>query len=168
MRFLVPFLFALLTLSCEGPAGPVGPQGEQGPAGPVGPKGDTGNANVASRIITLRESDFIDFFDQLETADYSAPKITQEVVDNGVVLAYTDIGTRYAWYPVTQFNASHAHRPNLFSLTLYREPKSQRRAPTWNNYAIKVVIIYPPSTEIIKDVNVENYEAVMKALAENS
>lgn len=77
--------------ACEGPAGEEGPQGSQGPAGDQGPTGEDGNANViASDWITptayiLTEDVFgIDYIEH----DLSAPEITQEIINSGVVLVY--------------------------------------------------------------------------------
>ena len=39
MRYIVPVLFALTLVACEGPVGPEGPPGPPGPAGLPGPPG---------------------------------------------------------------------------------------------------------------------------------
>ncbi len=157
----------LILVACEGPvgpAGPPGPQGEQGESGDKGEPGEPGNANVAARIITLRASDFTDFFGSFESAVYPVPEITQEVVDNGIVLAYTNLGSESIWFTMDPFGAAYEYSLGQFELTIYRLSGSEIRSPSWDGYRIKVVIIYPPSTEIIQNVDLEDYVAVMKAL----
>ncbi len=92
MRFLIPILFALATLSCEGPVGPVGPAGPQGQQGPAGPKGDVGNANVTALTIQIDKSDYSPYRSTItgrilwEEAVYRVSEITTEVAVNGAVI----------------------------------------------------------------------------------
>ena len=85
----------------QGEQGEQGPQGEQGEQGEQGPKGNTGTANVIY-------SDWIDSgFDDNITDDFDgflidAPKVTQEIIDTGVVLVYAKSNTNvYFTLPVT-------------------------------------------------------------------
>lgn len=92
---LVLFTMALSLsfVSCEGPEGPAGadglegPQGVQGATGAQGPAGAVGSANVIySPWITnswekMSNTKFI-------VDDIVAPKISQEILDKGVVLVY--------------------------------------------------------------------------------
>jgi hypothetical protein len=78
-----------------GPAGPAGATGPQGPVGPAGPQGPPGTANVIySAWIT--DPDGTPWADStifitanIRRRNIPAPGITQAIVDNGVVLAYT-------------------------------------------------------------------------------
>jgi hypothetical protein len=77
-----------------GPAGPTGPTGPAGPTGPTGPQGPAGTANVIySTWATFTAADWADSvmtnIGNAKRAIRLAPGITQAIVDNGVVLAYT-------------------------------------------------------------------------------
>ena len=91
------FIFSLFLLaSCsgedgemgvQGPQGEQGPQGAQGDQGPQGNQGETGSANVIY-------SEWIDTeFDNNEVAvgvnfDIDVPELTQDIIDQGVVLVF--------------------------------------------------------------------------------
>ena len=76
----------------------------------------------------------------------------------------TDLGVGYSWTTVSAFGASYSYRLSEFSLSLYRSRGSQGRAPSWDGDRIKVVIIYPPAAQMIERVNLEDYNAVVRAL----
>lgn len=96
----------LVSMGCEGPEGPTGPQGPQGESGPVGPEGpegpegppgedgEDGNANVIySDWFTANDaggwSQEEGFGDMVTIYfDFSAPEISQEVLDTGTILVY--------------------------------------------------------------------------------
>ncbi len=90
---MVILTMLLSLVSCEGPEGPAGSdglegaQGVQGATGAQGPAGPIGSANVIySPWITnvwekISNTKFI-------ADDIEAPKITQEILDKGVVLVY--------------------------------------------------------------------------------
>tara|TARA_R110002050_G_scaffold204522_4_gene340244 strand:- start:179527 stop:180027 length:501 start_codon:yes stop_codon:yes gene_type:complete len=83
---------AVLTLSCsseDGNDGAIGPQGIQGEQGP---DGEDGNANVTSIL-------FEDQTILIGNNDFAIPQLTQEIFDNGVVLAYLK-GTDGSWQPL--------------------------------------------------------------------
>ena len=88
-----------------GPAGPQGPQGPQGPAGPAGQNGapgqngQDGNANVQNFLL-LNKSVTLTGLTRL-----SIPAITQDVVDQGLVLVYfrvTGSGNVYYALPYSE------------------------------------------------------------------
>lgn len=85
MRYVITvfLLIAFIAVGCEGPTGPEGPEGPQGPPGA---------ANVETETFTVQESDFSSEGDNIEAAEYPTNIITSEVADEGVVLAYTDVG----------------------------------------------------------------------------
>lgn len=108
------FLFlaiAFIAVSCtkEGPEGPVGATGPQGPPGtsgsngtpgapgPTGPQGPPGTANVIYSAWMATPTTFaatgwadttLSTIGLVSRANFTAPSITQTVLDQGVVLAY--------------------------------------------------------------------------------
>tara|TARA_R110000868_G_scaffold289544_4_gene549772 strand:- start:295 stop:804 length:510 start_codon:yes stop_codon:yes gene_type:complete len=86
---------AVLALSCsseDGNEGAIGPQGIQGEQGTAGQDGEDGNANVTSIL-------FEDQTILIGNNDFAIPQLTQEIFDNGVVLAYLK-GTDGSWQPL--------------------------------------------------------------------
>jgi hypothetical protein len=113
LKLLSLFLLAIIfiTVSCtkEGPEGPVGAQGPQGPAGnpgaagaagvagSIGPAGPAGTANVIySSWFNFTAANWGDSamlnLGTAKRANKLAPGITQAILDNGLVLAYTKNG----------------------------------------------------------------------------
>ncbi len=100
---LISFLFIIS--ACEGPEGPIGPPG------PPGLDGLDGNANVFSINYAIIADDWVDdgvpgdpeFF---RFIDLSVPEVTQDIVDNGLVLAYyrVDESERWNFLPFTIIN----------------------------------------------------------------
>jgi len=102
MKNLVPFVIltlCVLQFSCskEGPAGPQGNPGPQGPAGAngaAGPEGPAGSANVIYSPWFLTGSsdwDTVNFaanYGAYATYDRADAGITQDIIDNGIILAY--------------------------------------------------------------------------------
>lgn len=79
----------------EGPAGPAGPAGAQGPTGAQGPQGPTGTANVIysswTKAGTWTKTNVFGadrFYTELQ-----ADRLSQEVLDRGVVLVYAKLET---------------------------------------------------------------------------
>ena len=74
-----------------GPAGVAGPKGDTGAtgvAGPTGPAGQDGNANVKVVNKTIAASDWVTSTATVKYVDLTMPEITQEINDNGFVMAY--------------------------------------------------------------------------------
>jgi hypothetical protein len=99
MRYSFVLLLAMTGMSaCEGPEGPVGPagsSGSQGPAGPQGPQGATGTANVIYSAWTRAGTwTKINVFgvDRFYT-EFQADRLSQEILDRGVVLVYAKLET---------------------------------------------------------------------------
>jgi hypothetical protein len=180
-RFLLLFLFTGCSMF-EGPEGPQGPQGEQGvpgeegPQGEIGPqgeKGDPGNANVLIKTITITNQDYIDdylsakhsnntlFFFPAKIANIEDPDISEDIVNNGLVLAYilVPIGlgfnpTQWTSLPYTYRhinqiytgNYSSAYSLNTFSLAFYFTRNTEGSMPDIRDWtvpdnSIKYVII---------------------------
>lgn len=108
-RFITPVMvvLSLLTFNCadDGETGPTGPVGPAGPVGPVGPVGATGTANVIySEWFTPKNYVQTTVFGMKNfTQIAEAPEITQEILDNGVVLVYGKLlGYNPSIWPVDQ------------------------------------------------------------------
>lgn len=94
----------LLLMGCEGEEGPQGPKGDKGDTGAPGAqgsKGDTGASGAAGATGTANViySDWlaIPVKPNFKGSDYkeygiSAPKVTKEIFDNGMVYAYARSG----------------------------------------------------------------------------
>lgn len=101
----VPVLALIVAGGCEGPEGdegPEGPPGAQGIQGEQGPQGDPGTANVIySDWLQLegvwRDSTF--FGVDWKVNHLTVPDLTQEVIDNGVVLCYGEFSNNVVPLP---------------------------------------------------------------------
>lgn len=97
LRLAAILLLALISSSCDlegltGPEGPPGPAGPEGPRGQVGPPGPASGTSFLVGEADLRNSDFVPYQWGTESgivAVISDPRITQSVVDEGAILAYT-------------------------------------------------------------------------------
>jgi hypothetical protein len=103
----MPALALVVFIGCEGPEGPQGdqgPQGEQGIQGIQGEQGDPGTANVIySDWATLDGSwrDSTIFGANFKVNHLNAPSLTQDIMDNGVVLCYVKYLTHIVALPYT-------------------------------------------------------------------
>ena len=103
MKNLVPLLIltlGVLQFNCskEGPAGPQGNPGPQGPAGAAGAAGPTGPAGSANVIYSAWfltgaanwDTTVVDAatYGAFAILDKAATGVTQDIIDNGIVLAY--------------------------------------------------------------------------------
>ncbi len=184
-----PILFvaavAVLFAACEGPEGPLGPagatgpQGSEGPQGPPGPQGERGSpgtdgtANLNAVLITLASSDFTDS-GSVEGAEYSVPEVTAEIAQNGLVLAYTDLGdgsgTRWFALPLSLpltdniVIQSFAYRPGVFGVQFTRE-SGPAVASVFSGHVVKVVLISPLGKTGLDGIDVTDHDAVIAAAA---
>jgi hypothetical protein len=86
----------------DGAVGPAGAKGDTGAQGAGGAKGDAGTANVIySEWLEVPETKTNSANNELKSVDFVAAKITQEIIDNGVILAYVKSGDNQ---PVTQLS----------------------------------------------------------------
>ncbi len=92
--FLVSLAFTFTQCSKEGPAGPQGPDGAAGPAGPTGATGATGTANVIyspwflASTMSWADSSMANYANA-KRAIHNAPRVTQAIIDQGIILCYT-------------------------------------------------------------------------------
>lgn len=98
MRGCTRLLMLVLALAaCEGPEGPVGPVGPQGVQGVKGPQGEQGDpARIQTQSITLFSADF-SASGSVQEATYAAPLITEQVFEEGAVLAYWRTEAEPVW-----------------------------------------------------------------------
>jgi hypothetical protein len=97
--------------ACEGPQGPQGPagsNGSQGPAGSQGQQGFPGTANVVySNWAKAGTWSTVDVYGVVRSfVDVNAPRLTQEILDRGVVVMYVKLTTdnnQIRQLPVTVF-----------------------------------------------------------------
>lgn len=95
---LLLVLSVLLFDGCKGPAGPTGPPGSngtQGPAGTPGTNGPTGTANVIySNWTKAGPWTSVNVFGvQRSYIDITVPRLSQEILDRGLVLVYVKLET---------------------------------------------------------------------------
>lgn len=179
LRGIVLFILSIvliISIGCEGPTGPEGPQGpqaEQGPEGLQGPPGEDGNANVLVKSITVTNQNYIDgnlsakhtnntlFFFPAKIANIEDPDITEDIVANGLVLAYIRVPVGLSFEPsqwtnlpytyrhlneIYTANYSSAYSLNTFSLAFYFTRNTEGTMPDIRNWtvpdnSIKYVII---------------------------
>ena len=109
LLIIVSSISLIFIMNCEGPEGPTGPAGTQGPQGEQGtegPEGPAGTANVInSEWITLSDleapSDTTFLSRTYNKWEISAPEITQEIIDQGVILVYFSLNGAILPLPTT-------------------------------------------------------------------
>lgn len=175
LKFKYLFLagLSILTFACsdgeDGAIGPAGPQGEQGTGGE---NGINGNANVQSFTYDLTAVSG-SFYDQ------SIPEITQDVIDNDLVLGFLQLDGSTRLYPLPNTNLTPLGIDvrtfvnfEVYSMDFYRRNESTV-FPTVAGQLnqLKVLIIESTnrsSTQSIlsdlkaKGVDTNNYNAIMK------
>lgn len=187
----------IISIGCEGPTGSEGlqgPQGEQGPEGTPGEDGVDGNANVLVKTITVTNQNYIDdylsakhsnntlFFFPAKIANIEDPDITEDIVANGLVLAYIRVpiglgfeptqwtNLPYSYRHVNQIytgNYSSAYSLNTFSLAFYFTRNMEGTMPDIQNWtvpdnSIKYVIISGSAMAQMSSskVDIKNLEAL--------
>jgi hypothetical protein len=122
-------ILILFSVACtkEGPQGPPGPQGSQGQPGPAGPAGGTGATGTANVIY----SDWFEFTasewadttlpltpNRVRRAIKLAPGITQNVINQGMILSYFRLSPTEGVIPMPfLFNSNGSyHFYNLFDV----------------------------------------------------
>ena len=94
MRWLI--LVVGLMIGCEGP---VGPAGEQGLTGLTGEQGADGAANITTTTFSIPSTASIITINFVGAYTHSILGITSDVVDNGLVLMYWDLGGAWLALP---------------------------------------------------------------------
>jgi len=176
--FLTIILGCLLLFSCEGPQGPAGKDGDPGPigvngptgpTGPTGDKGDPGTANVIySGWITPTAGNWQKVSDINYTFSVNEAKITQDIINNGVVLAYGRQGAASTIYllpltlttnsSISNYNIGIGEGKVVFSFLELLEPSGK----PIDNLQLRYVII-PGGVHARAELNYKDYNAVTKA-----
>lgn len=108
--FALPMLAVSLFIGCEGDEGPQGPQGdkgdqgEQGIQGEQGEQGEPGTANVIYSDWAPAEGSWRDstmFGANFKVNHLTAADLTQDVLDNGVILCYAQYSSNIVPLPYT-------------------------------------------------------------------
>lgn len=165
MRILTLAAVLILVSACEGPEGAVGPQGEQGIAGPEGPEGPAGTADIESFSFTLSASGFSQG-ENIEEFAHSTSALTSEVTGEGIVIAYTDLGTSgQGWVAIplvlplssTSVVLTQAYQQGIFSILILKNT-SEVLASIFDGFRVKVIVIPPGAGKA--SIDYSNYEAV--------
>lgn len=171
--FLSLVLTSLCFLSCakdgatgpQGPQGPAGTDGINGTNGTNGTNGANGNANVISK--SAQTVSFTYYAGKNAYDAYlSCPEITQEVVDNGVVLCYERVAPNQ-WMP---WNANIGTTYYIYNFKLGEIVLEYRNtAGTTTNEGDKTMrFIIIPSQDIPKlPKDLSDFTEVTKALKIN-
>ena len=172
MRLFALLLLSLLLLSCEGPEGMVGPagpqgeRGEKGETGETGERGEDGNANVATITFLIDPDDYSPYTGSSgailwDEADYDVPEITTDVATNGAVIGY--LGLDDTWNILPFVGTEFSFRPEAIRVTVDRIG-STSFVRFLDGLALRFVVIYPPAMGKLENVDIEDYEAVMRVL----
>lgn len=147
MKRLVCLVLVLL-VACEGPEGPVGPEGPEGDQGPPGLPGP----GVEAITFPLSANLFRDAPDGLEeTYVREVPQITSEVVSEGLVFCFIDLGSaQREWHAMPlvstaggqAVNVTFAYAANELTIRIVKTAPG-RLAPMFDGYAVKVVLVPP-------------------------
>jgi hypothetical protein len=182
----------------QGVPGEQGPQGEKGDKGESGDPGEDGNANVLIKTITLTDQDYADdylsakhtnntlFFFPAKIANIEDPDITEEILNNGLVLAYIRVpiglgfsptqwtALPYTYRHINQIytgNYSSAHSLNTFSLAFYFTRNDEGSMPNIRDWtvpdnSIKYVIISGNTAGRLSGARIDlsNFDAVVEFL----
>jgi len=152
-----------------GAPGGNGANGQQGATGEKGDKGDPGTANVIySEWFTPNSGNWQKVSDINYTYTITESRITQEIVDRGVVLAYSRQSTNSASYllPLTLTTSSSISNYNvgmsfgnvIINFLELLEPSGQPA----NNLQFRYVII-PGGVQARANLDYSNFDAVAKA-----
>lgn len=181
---LLALVFMLGTLTaCEGPeglTGPEGPQGERGLQGEPGEKGDPGdkgdpgepgNANMKSQTFVMNTDMFSDASDDrtgIEIAHLPISILTEDVVKDGVVLGYYDLGFEgQAWFPLPfqllDVDLTFRYEAGLINLLIFRPLNTTTYAAFFSGHQVRFVFFEPGNTGWLDDVDTDDYNAVMEA-----
>lgn len=162
-KYVVLALFVLFSFSCspeDGEDGAIGPQGEQGISGADGADGINGNANV--QVLTIDMSTQSGTFD-----DIPVPELTQDVIDNDVVLGYIKRGTR--WFPIPAvadiipFSVSVAISNGNYSLDYVDKVTGGSYSISAGDIDLLKIVIIEASNNSKNGDNLNAYEALLNA-----
>lgn len=171
MRWLI--LVVGLIIGCEGPTGPAG---EQGPTGLTGEQGADGVANITTTTFTIPSTSSIITIDFVGSYVHTMSGITSEVVNNGLVLIFWEIGTGWLALPYS-FNLDYGGDLSVdeviqmtygygidFVEIVFITSYSSLVTSNLPLGPYKVVIIPPTSLGKIASADLYDYHSVLNAL----
>ena len=174
MRWLI--LVVGLTIGCEGPTGPAG---EQRPTGLTGEQGADGIANITSTTFIIPSTASFITIDFVGSYTHSISGITSDVVENGLVLMYWDLGAAWLALPYS-LNLDYDNDLSVdeviqmtygfgigFVELLFITSYSSLDISSLPLGPYKVVIIPPESLGKITSADLNDYHAVVHALGVN-
>jgi hypothetical protein len=165
MKFLTYATFVLFLglaiSSCEGPEGPAGAAGANGTNGTNGTDGTDGNANViySDWIIPTWEQ-FSEFSVNMQKADLDVTDLTQDVLDNGVVLVYWKnwqnlIRPLPFTFSDIDWLVQFQYSLNLIRVSVTLEDSTSTYPPSIPSSNTIRYIIIPGSTETSSRINIQ-------------
>jgi hypothetical protein len=128
--------------------------------GDPGPQGPKGNANVVTlNQVTLQNYSY-NSSNRTWSTSISSASITQDIIDNGVVMVYEKFGSGWcAWnYTIAPTAYTCAFSPGKVELVIQNTDFSVPDNP--NGMVVKVVII--PASEVSQKVNYNDFQTVKK------
>src|SRR5690606_11504048 len=161
----------------QGPAGPRGATGATGPQGPQGPQVPAGTANVIfSNWMSFQQSQRDTTIDGtlLKVNHLPAPRLTQNIIDRGVVIVYwrylntvvhlpytSDAGSGVG--PAKTSTLNFVPKPGVIYITRYTHDNSA--SVGFGTIQFRYVLI-PGGVEAsaLANVDINNYDAVKSAL----
>ncbi len=159
-KYVLMALIIAVTFSCSPEDGADGAQGAQGPAGQDGTNGTNGNANVQTYTFDTSAQDG-------SVWNINASQLTQDVLDNDVILTYLKRSTSYYFVPGSSFN-DDIKVPLFLStvqLLFYNRVTGASLTPTVGVYdLLKLVIIESSNTAAGKGTSLSKKEGVFNEL----
>lgn len=177
MKKIILFVFASFLFACEAPVGDVGPQGAAGAAGAKGDKGDVGEKGTFNAIVSnwYIASNWLGS-NISYAALFTEPKLTQQVLDKGLILGfYRPAGEDASGVvlPIPDETANYSLGISGFvsgtdgvitvSLDFRNAAVKNPNIEDWN-IRVRWIIVPPASTGRLKNVDWKNYNEVKKAL----
>lgn len=157
----------------QGPAGPAGPQGPIGPAGPTGPGGASArvvNISVAANLWVAEDVGIPGAY--LKSGWFNSANITAEIMNSGVVLAYSQVRSNpVVWQqlPFTLYGSStftvidFQYQSGQIQFFINNSGTAAPARPTdVLNYRI-VAISGTTTAKLQQQMDITNYASVQKA-----
>ncbi len=160
----------------RGETGATGPQGPRGATGATGPQGPAGTANVIySNWMSFQQAQRDTVIDgtNLKVNHLVAPRLTQSIIDNGVVLVYWRFQSTVIQLPYTSDAGSgtgpaktstinFVPKPGIIYITRYTHDNSASIG--FGTIQFRYVLIPGGVSATMGNVNLRDYNAVKVAL----
>jgi hypothetical protein len=169
------FFVFLVLVGCavQGPAGPAGPQGPPGPQGPSGPSGASARVvNITVAANQWATSGVGSPGALLQSGWFTAPNITADVINSGVVLTFMQMETNPSTWqqlPITFYGTNvfqvfdAQYRVNQVQIFINQSSTAAPARPT-GSIVYRIVAISGTTTAQLKQtVDISSYAAVKQA-----